>query len=228
MEEVRLEGHLQRPIAIDLCAACQVFWFDDRESLQLSPASTLKLFGRIADRPSTPTPQGAATPTCPRCHLHLKVTRDMQRTTRFEYARCPAGHGRLTSFFNFLREKNFIRPLSAEQLEALKANVQTINCSNCGGPIDLNQHSVCPHCASPLSILDSKQAATLVSELRHAGEQAAHVDPALPLLLERARRESNAAFDAFERDDRWLHDVSSAGLVGAGLTSLARWLKRQV
>ena len=100
--------------------------------------------------------------------------------------------------------------------------------SNCGGPIDLHQHSACPHCASPLSILDSKQAATLVAELRKAGEQAAQVDPTLPLSLERARRETNAAFDAFERDDRWLRDVSSAGLVGAGLTSLARWLKRQV
>jgi uncharacterized protein YbaR (Trm112 family) len=227
MEEVRLEGHLGQPIAIDLCAACQVFWFDDRESLQLSPASTLKLFGRIGERTSAPTPPGAVGPACPRCRKPLRVTKDMQRTTRFEYARCPSGHGRLTSFFNFLREKNFVRPLSAEQLAALRANVQTINCSNCGGPIDLNQHSACPHCASPLSILDSQQAAKLVAELRNAGAQAAPVDPALPLLLERARRDTNAAFDAFERDDRWLSDVASAGLVGAGLTSLARWLKRQ-
>jgi uncharacterized protein YbaR (Trm112 family) len=228
MEEVRLEGHLGQPISIDLCGGCQVFWFDNRESLQLSPASTLRLFGHIGERSSPPTTAATTTLACPRCRKPLQLAKDMQRATRFEYSRCPAGHGRLTSFFNFLREKNFVRPLSADQLAALKANVQTVNCSNCGGPIDLNQHSACPHCASPLSILDSKQAATLVAELRKAGEPAAQVDPTLPLSLERARRETNAAFDAFERDDRWLRDVSSAGLVGAGLTSLARWLKRQV
>ena len=32
-------------------------------------------------------------------------TFDQQRQSRFEYQRCATGHGRLTSFFNFLREK---------------------------------------------------------------------------------------------------------------------------
>ena len=37
------------------------------------------------------------------------------------------------------------------------ASVQTINCSNCGGPIDLAAESACRHCGSPLTILDVKQ-----------------------------------------------------------------------
>ena len=50
---------------------------------------------------------------CPRCETVLTLTQDLQHTTRFSYYRCRYGHGRLTPFFQFLREKNFIRPLDA-------------------------------------------------------------------------------------------------------------------
>ena len=63
----------------------------------------------------------------------------MQRATRFSYLHCPNDHGRLTTFFDFLREKDFIRPLTAEQLQELRQNVQTVNCSNCGAPIDVTR-----------------------------------------------------------------------------------------
>ena len=45
-----LEGHQGRPIAIDLCVECQAFWFDKYESLQLAPASTLRLLKTIGER----------------------------------------------------------------------------------------------------------------------------------------------------------------------------------
>ena len=54
--------------------------------------------------------------------------------------------------FDFLREKNFVRPLSADQLTALRQNVQSVNCSNCGAPIDLAKTSACGHCGSPLEV----------------------------------------------------------------------------
>ena len=61
----------------------------------------------------------------------------MQRNTRFEYLRCPNGHGRLTTFVEFLKEKDFIRPLSARQIAELRESLQTINCSSCGAAVDL-------------------------------------------------------------------------------------------
>ena len=44
-----LDGHLGRPVSIDLCIACHVFWFDQNESLQLAPRSTLRLFRLIGE-----------------------------------------------------------------------------------------------------------------------------------------------------------------------------------
>jgi hypothetical protein len=151
----------------------------------------------------------------------------MQRTTRFEYLRCPKGHGRLTTFFDFLREKDFIRPLTTAQIAELRRNIQTVNCSNCGGPVDLSKGGTCTHCGSPLSMLDMKQAEAMVSQLREAERGKDHVDPALPLDLLRARREVDLAFGELERNDRWLRDASADGLVGAGLKVVARWLERK-
>ena len=85
MHEQTLDGHLSRPVVIDICHPCQAFWFDSRESLSLTPGSTLLLFRIIgehaADRRHS-SPAGIA--KCPRCGARLRVTRDMQRTTRFE------------------------------------------------------------------------------------------------------------------------------------------------
>src|SRR5687767_851513 len=145
-----LEGHLSRPIEVDACEACQAFWFDTTESPRLSPGSTLKLFSFIAG--ALPRRKGTIGRVlkCPRCRSQLLETQDMQRNTRFSYSRCPHGHGRFTTFFNFLREKDFVRPLSGAQIDELRLHVQTINCSNCGAPIDLAKASACGHCGSPL------------------------------------------------------------------------------
>src|SRR5688572_13218453 len=47
MTERTLEGHLGTKVMIDSCEGCQAFWFDGRESLQLSPGATLELFQTI-------------------------------------------------------------------------------------------------------------------------------------------------------------------------------------
>jgi hypothetical protein len=224
MAEQTVEGHLGASVTIDTCVACRAFWFDDHESLQLSPGGTLKLFALIGEHVGRATPF-PATCKCPRCALRLVPTHDMQRTTRFQYLRCPVRHGRFTSFLDFLREKDFIRPLSAEQLARLRENVQMVHCSNCGAPVDLAKGSTCPHCGSPLSMLDMQQAQRLVSELQQADQGARTVDPALPLRLEQARREVEASFDAFDRHPAWHDDVQTTGLVEAGVRAVSRWLK---
>ena len=146
---------------------------------------------------------------------------------RFSYFRCPNNHGRLTTFFDFLKEKDFIRPLTPSQIAELRKNVQIINCSNCGGPIDLAKGSACAHCASPLSMLDMNQAERLVAQLKAADSGSKTVDPALPLALARARAETEAAFKGLPGHDPWTNEGWSMGLVGAGFTELIRLLKRQ-
>src|SRR5262249_20890930 len=110
---------------------------------------------------------------CPRCAGPLAVTHDMQgKGTRFGYWKC-AKHGHFITFLQFLKEKDFVRPLSAEQIADLRQNVATLNCSNCGGPIDLARHTTCSHCGSPLSMIDMAQIAAQVRELQQQTEEAA-------------------------------------------------------
>ncbi len=228
MQQETLTAHLGRPVTIDLCQACQAFWFDAHESASLTPGATLTLFRIIGERVATPLATTADLAKCPRCHARLRRTFDMQRATRFEYLRCPNDHGRLTSFFDFLREKDFIRPLSPPQLAELRQNVQSVNCSNCGAPVDVLAGMACGHCATPLSMLDLTQAEKLVQQLQHAEDRTTQpVDPSLPLELARARREVEAAFAGVPSHDGWFESVSSAGLISAALTVMTRWLTRR-
>jgi hypothetical protein len=226
MQEETLAAHLGRQVTIDLCAACQCFWFDAHESASLTPGSTLALFRIIGERVAPPLHTNADLAKCPRCHSRLLRAHDMQRATRFEYLRCPHDHGRLTTFFDFLREKDFIRPLTPEQLATLRQNVQSVNCSNCGAPVDLTDHAACQHCGAPLSMLDFQHADALVAQLQHAeARTSGPVDPSLPLELARARRQVDAAFNAAAPDAGWLQSGTAEGTLGEGLAAIARWLR---
>src|SRR5262245_29858090 len=217
-----LDGHQGRPVGIDLCTSCQAFWFDKYESLQLAPASTLKLMKLIGESESKGARQFSSSMRCPRCSQILKQTQDMQRSTRFTYFRCMSDHGRFIRFFEFLREKNFIRALSQQQIEELRKNVQTLNCSSCGAPIDLTASSVCVHCNSPVSMLDMKQPQELLAQLRKAAEPKP-LDPTLPVELMRIKRHMDVICPESDRQPGWLEE-NGVDLVDKCLTSVARWL----
>lgn len=225
MEAQPLDAHNGRSVTIDRCVPCQAFWFDSYESLALTPASTLTLFRVIGEQATRPSPTAADLAKCPRCRGRLRLTTDLQRHTRFQYLRCPNGHGRLITFFDFLKEKQFVRALTTQQIADLRASVQTINCSNCGAAVDLAKESACGHCGSPLSMLDLQQAGTLVAELQRADRSGQPIDPSLPLNLERARRQTEKAFAGLVRDDTFVEDLLTTDLVSAGLHAFARWLK---
>jgi hypothetical protein len=218
-----LNGHLGTAVTIDVCLPCRMFWFDGRESLQLAPAATLKLFRIVGEETDGARAVMAAKPACPRCGARLLLTNDRQRNTAFRYMRCPKGHGRLVSFLDFLREKDFVRPLSGAQIKELRDSVQTVNCSNCGAPIDLNKETACTHCGSPLSMIDMKQAAQLIGQLQEAAAPRP-VDSTLALRLEAARREVEASFSSVADGGGAFEGAASKGLIGASLSALLRLL----
>jgi hypothetical protein len=230
MEEATFDAHLGRRSAIDICHACQSFWFDTHESATLTPGSTLKLFRIIGEKITRPHRSNADLAKCPRCKARLRRTHDIQRTTKFQYLSCPHRHGRFTTFFDFLREKDFIRPLTPQQIEELRRNVGSVNCANCGAPVDLTTGAACAHCGTPLSMLDLKQTERLVAQLQKAEDRAHQpIDPSLPLELERVRRQTEREFAGFRDDDVWVSVTSASApfdLVTAGLSLVARWLTR--
>ena len=205
MNRLTLEGHQGTSVEIDLCGACRAIWFDQFESLRLAPGSVLELFSIMAQH-GTSAPARQRRPTCPRCGRLLVDTHDRQIHTTFDYWRCDAEHGRFITFVNFLREKDFIRPLTAEQIAELKASAQTINCGNCGAPVDLTRDSVCAHCGSPLSILDMKQMQATIAQLQAAAAPKPF-DPTLPWRLALERRHTDRS------------------LLDEGLLAISDWLK---
>lgn len=224
MRVYRVDGQLDRDVDIDVCMPCQSMWFDAHEHLQLTAGATLTLFRVIGENVTRPVWQDKDIAHCPRCRAQLRQTHDLQRATRFEYYRCPNQHGRLTAFFDFLKEKDFIKPLLPHQVAELRKHAHAVNCSNCGAPVDLAANAHCTHCGSPLTMLDLDQADRLIEQLRSA-DHPRPIDPALPLALAKAKRDTELIFRTLESRHTWERDDGSLDLVGAGFTVLMRLLK---
>jgi hypothetical protein len=182
MEEQRLAGMYGRTVSIDLCQACTGMWFDGLESLQLTPGAVLGLFKLFHERRGDGTPT-MGDPRCPRCNVPLSEATDMQRATRFRYLRCPAEHGHFITFFEFLREKNFVRPLSAAEIRQVRDRIGVIHCSGCGAPVDLEHSATCAYCGAPISMLDPEQVERAIRALQTAETRRSTVDPAWPARL---------------------------------------------
>jgi hypothetical protein len=222
MTAMTLEGHSGTNVAIDVCATCQAFWFDRFESLQLSAGSTLKLMKFIGEHSSPGKPSLPAALQCPRCTTSLRLAHNMQRNMPFTYWRCANDEGHFIGFFEFLKEKNFIHPLSAEQIKELRQNVQFVNCSNCGASINLESDSACSFCHAPISMLDMKQPQRMLDQLKQAADPKP-LDPMLPMKLASAKLQLETSLADYDRGTEWW-DASTIGLVGAGLNAVARWL----
>lgn len=214
-----LEGKYGQPLALDLCFACSVVWFDGFESLLLAPGAILALFTLIHEHRCEQTHRPLARPACPRCRVTLVETHDRQRNVAFRYWRCPAEHGRLTTFVEFLREKDFVRPLAPAELADLKAKVRTVRCESCGAPIDLEQTSTCGYCRSPVSTLDPAHVDQVLRDLHAAEEKRGTVDPTLPARLAMDRMQVDELFRRIEHESGRgsLELGAGLGLVGAGI-----------
>jgi Transcription factor zinc-finger len=224
MERRRFEAHYGRAVDLDLCHGCGLIWFDARESIALTPGAVLRLFAALDAHREQRHPLADATLRCPRCRQPLQSTVDRQRATVFSYWRCAAEHGRLTTFFDFLREKNFVRPLSAERLAELRRYTPTVNCSACGAAVDLARESACAHCRAPLSMLDPDQVQAVVRELQRAEERRTTVDPTVAARLVADRAALERAFRATPTELQAADLGGAFGVVEAGVAAIVRLL----
>lgn len=201
-----------RAVEVDACPDCRLFWFDRAESIALAPESVVALFRLIGTQPVPPRRPLASAFACPRCTKPLALTRDLQRTTRFTYWRCAAGHGRLIGFSQFLREKNFVREPSRTELEKLRATIRQIACSQCGAPLDLARDAACTHCGSPIALIDPDGVAKALQQL--ATKPAAPVPDADSLRRQLADAQATAVLEAMRMRD--YDEPTRIDLLGAG------------
>ncbi len=152
-----LPGHYGQTLAIDVCLDCNAIWFDQWESTQLSPDGVVALFQLIHERGGASSTAGKKLNEglrCVTCGDGMKLTNDRVKNTRFAYQSCRHGHGRLTTFYNFLSEKQFVRELTQAERTKLCATVKQVQCSGCGAPVDLAKNDACAYCRAPVSVFD--------------------------------------------------------------------------
>ena len=152
-----LPGHYDSTVDIDVCMACNAIWFDQFESIQLSPDGTVALFQLIHQGGGTGS--GASIKfseglRCVTCGDGMKLTNDQVKGTRFSYQACSKGHGRFTTFYNFLAEKQFVRELTKAERAKLAATVQQLRCSGCGAAVNIGKVDACEYCRAPMSVFD--------------------------------------------------------------------------
>lgn len=236
MESVALATHIGTPVDIDICGPCHVIWFDHMESTSLSPGSVIEMFKRVHAARDSGRNMLKLVVACPRCATTLASTTDLAKGGRFSYFRCTSGHGRLISFVQFLREKNFIRSLQPHEIFALSVGVKQIRCSSCGGPISLETDNACTHCGAAISVLDEAAVERALLALQARETQRTTLDPARMnealLTNEASARRARLNQGAQQPQPglvKWLSDASSNGrladLVEFGIsTALADWL----
>jgi Zn-finger nucleic acid-binding protein len=168
MTKRALPNHDAGQVCLDLCYPCHAIWFDRNESVQLAPRAVIELFRDIHARQNEPRRALPERFGCPRCSASLALTHDLAKAGRFSYWRCPGEHGRLTPFFHFLREKQFVRSLTPAELRRVRAELKTVRCSSCGAPVDLQRDTACGFCKAPLAILDADAVAKALLEWSQA------------------------------------------------------------
>ena len=168
MAKRALPNHDGGPVCLDLCYPCHAIWFDRNESVQLAPRGVIELFRDVHARQGEPRRALPERFGCPRCRTPLALVHDLAKAGRFSYWRCPGQHGRLTPFFQFLREKQFVRALTPAELGRVRAELKVVRCSSCGAPIDLQRDTACGFCKAPLAILDADAVAKALREWSQA------------------------------------------------------------
>lgn len=222
MARKSFEAKLQGALDLDICFACTAIWFDAYESSQLAPAAIIELF-RIINQPRDGPPRPISDASrCPACKLILQLTHDIERTNRITYYRCPAGHGRLTTFFTFLREKDFVRSLSPAEIDRLRQSVKQVRCSSCGAPIDVERDAECGYCHAPIAILDPDAVAKALATLSDEERKRTQVSPTASI-------DAMLATQRFDRQlahiEQYRHDPSGSFLVDLVGVALGSFLE---
>lgn len=203
-------------IDIDICTQCCVIWFDNSESAKLAPSAVVELFKIVNASTEKPRLPLATALPCPRCRTKLNLTHDICKSGRISYYRCET-HGRLTPFYQFLKEKQFIRQLTPVELGQLRHDVKQIKCSGCGGAINLEKDTACSYCGAAIAVLDADAVTKAMEVWAAAAERRRHSSPAE--ISEATQRLAAAHAQLSEKKNQSLPDVLFGSASNADLVS---------
>ena len=199
-----------------------------REACKLTPGATLEPFEAVRRGPGPiVAPHTAGPAALPAPHAAALALRNAPsaRDALPLTHRCASGHGRFTPFVQFLREKDFIRPLTRPSGRASSRSSVRSAAPPAAAPVDLEKDSACPYCRAPISILDPDAIGATVRALESAETQRKQidVDGLVDGMLEAHRR--SVEFDRVEarRDGA---GSAAVDLIALGLGAVAALLAR--
>lgn len=175
MRVLTLPGHYKRPVAIDICEACSLIWFEGTESIKLAGPGIADLVHTIHATlgHSTFSTLGSPLP-CPACATPLDKVFNLSRFGRTQQWQCPQGHGYFQTFVLYLAEKGFVRKMGWADIRQLAGSKRQLFCAGCGAGLDDKPHDACPYCRSTVGVIDPARLASAIDI------QEAAPPPALP------------------------------------------------
>ena len=152
MVKQRFERLHHGEVVLDLCFSCQGIWFDEFESVQITPGGIVELFKLLHEHRDDQRIPLREPLQCPRCNERLLHGLDVAKHGgQFNYHRCLQKHGRFTTFAQFM--------------------IGIIRCMGCGAPVDIRKDHACGHCRAPITILDPQAIEQALSRFHHAEER---------------------------------------------------------
>lgn len=231
MALLTLPAHYGRSVEIDVCHPCSALWFDRMESVALTPDALLQLVRDMHDRQP-----GARHPLpellrCPRDAAPLRASPRRTQAGAYTVYACATCAGQMVPFFEFLREKGLLRPLSKDRLAELRDAVGVVNCSSCGAPVDLHRSAHCSHCSAPLALLDVEAIGSALAELQARADRRANPNPDVvttQMMLDKLKTERTfRKLDRIHPEHQTAKRTGGWGLLEACLDSLAElWMNR--
>ena len=183
MQRLVLPGHYGRSVDLDLCADCDLVWFDLTETAEVGGPALLELIGHMASAHALPHQPLRADASCPRCDGRLKIVHNQSRWGQSSQLQCLQRHGAYQSFAQFLQEKGLLRPMSRVDRAKLLRDRGRIECVNCGAEIDAPDEQ-CRFCGSVPSLLDVARLAHALDPDEMLGAQDVHRTPARQAALQ--------------------------------------------
>lgn len=214
-------------IVLDLCFPCQGIWFDENESLQITPGGIIELFRLIHEHRDGQRQPLADPLRCPRCDERLLHGMDIVKPGgKFNYHRCLQQHGRFITFGQFMIEKGFVRQLSNSEVNTLAARVGSVHCTGCGAPVDIRQDHACRHCGAAIAILDNNAIEQALARYNQAEIQRSRVDvEALgDAIVMREREKSRQARERLSQGE--VSQIDIGDIIIGGIEILSYLLRR--
>lgn len=227
MVQKTFERQLHGTVELDLCFSCQGIWFDEFESVQITPGATIELFELLHEHHDEQRIPLRDPLQCPRCDDRLLHGLDVAKHGgKFNYHRCLQKHGRFTTFAQFMIEKGFVRQLHPAEIDELAAKVGIIRCIGCGAPVDIRKDHACGHCRSPITILDPGAVEQALSRFRHAEVRRTTRDVELlgDAIVMREREKSRLKRTKQEPENAGI--IDAIDLISAGVEFVWNLIKR--